>query len=84
MIHKSAMAREAAQKLNVKLVYLPHYFPDLNPIEFGWKDMKKELALILDLDLLVYASGPTELNFFRTRKMSYSAYRRKVFLCDIR
>jgi len=46
--------------------------------------MKKELALILDLDLLVYASGPTELNFFRTRKMSYSAYRRKVFLCDIR
>ena len=41
MIHKSALVREAAEKLNIKLVFLPPYSPDLNPIEFGWKDMKR-------------------------------------------
>jgi len=84
MIHKSALVREATEKLNIKLVFLPPYSPDLNPIEFGWKDMKRKLASVLYFDLLVYSSGPTALDLYRKRKMSYSAHWKKVFLYDIR
>ncbi|MEN4018852.1 MAG: transposase, partial [Methanobacterium sp.] len=33
-----------ARKLNINLVFLPPYSPDLNPIEFIWKTIKRELS----------------------------------------
>jgi len=29
--------------LNITLVFLPPYSPDLNPIEFIWKSLRKEI-----------------------------------------
>ena len=42
--HKSKMVRECAEQLGIVLVYLPTYSPDLNPIEYIWKDIKREIS----------------------------------------
>jgi transposase len=33
--------REEARSLGIRLLYLPLYSPDLNPIEFIWKSIKR-------------------------------------------
>lgn len=43
-VHWSRLVRATAQFLNILLVFLPPYSPDLNPIEFIWKSIKKELS----------------------------------------
>lgn len=43
--HLSRRVREEAGKLGIKLVYLPPYSPDLNPIEFIWKSIKRIISL---------------------------------------
>lgn len=45
--HKSKIVKEKAKELGIYLVYLPPYSPDLNPIEFIWKSIKRELSLVL-------------------------------------
>lgn len=42
--HHAKLTTETAQKLNIDLVFLPPYSPDLNPIEFIWKTIKRELS----------------------------------------
>lgn len=42
--HKSRKVKVTAEKLNIKLVFLPPYSPDLNPIEFIWKSIKREIS----------------------------------------
>ena len=42
--HWAAEARLTARELGIKLCYLPPYSPDLNPIEYLWKDLKKTFA----------------------------------------
>ncbi len=39
--HHSRSASEIALLLNIRLVFLPPYSPDLNPIEFIWKSVKR-------------------------------------------
>jgi putative transposase len=34
-------------RLSIILVFLPLYSPDLNPIEFIWKSIKRELSPLL-------------------------------------
>ncbi len=36
--------KEEAEKLNISLVYLPPYSPDLNPIENVWKSVKRVIS----------------------------------------
>ena len=36
--------KEEAEKLNISLVYLPPYSPDLNPIENVWKSVKRVVS----------------------------------------
>jgi len=52
--HWANKTRETAEKLGIILVFLPPYSPDLNPIEFIWKSIKRELSpkLIKTLDEL--------------------------------
>lgn len=40
-IHHAKITRIESEKLSIILVHLPPYSPDLNPIEFAWKDAKK-------------------------------------------
>lgn len=39
--HKSYIVKNEAEKLNIDLIYLPPYSPNLNPIERLWKVMNK-------------------------------------------
>lgn len=42
--HKAADVKATAARLGIYLVYLPAYSPDLNPEEYLWKSMKRELS----------------------------------------
>jgi len=42
--HKSRLVRQKAKELGIYLVYLPPYSPNLNPIEFIWKSIKRVLS----------------------------------------
>ena len=72
-IHRAKITRAVAEDLGIFLAYLPPYSSDLQPIEFGWKDLKRELAAKLNFDSMVDASGPTALRLFEERKHTYSA-----------
>ena len=41
--NKSSLVRDLAKELGIKIMYLPPYSPNLNPIERLWKFMKKEV-----------------------------------------
>ena len=71
---------KVASELGITLTFLLPYSPDLNPIEFSWKDLKRELAMKLNFDSVVEASEPTALKLFRERKLTYSAKWIKSFL----
>lgn len=43
--HRSALVQEEAKRMGIKLVYLPPYSPDLNPIEFIWKTVKRYVSV---------------------------------------
>ena len=43
--HKARRVKKTAVELNIELVYLPVYSPDLNPIEFIWKTVKRAVSL---------------------------------------
>jgi transposase len=43
--HTSSLVRGRAKELGIYIVYLPPYSPDLNPIEFIWKSVKRVISL---------------------------------------
>ena len=43
--HKAKKVREKARELNIELIYLPPYSPDLNPIEYLWKSIKRIISI---------------------------------------
>jgi putative transposase len=79
-IHTAFAVKRRAGELNIWLIYLPPYSPDLNPIEFCWKDVKRELAGILDFDGMVRESRGVTMRLLEERKDSYSKHWREVFL----
>ena len=73
-IHHAKAVKIRADELEIYFIYLPPYSPDLNPIEFGWKDLKRELGGILDFDEMIERSESIALELFGDRKYSYSGY----------
>ena len=49
--HRSRLVRDKANELGLYLVFLPPYSPDLNPIEFIWKSIKRVLSVATVRDL---------------------------------
>jgi transposase len=47
--HKHRRTQEAIEAAGCSLIYLPPYFPDLNPIEKFWANLKGKLSHILHL-----------------------------------
>ncbi len=41
--HQSALVKKTAKKLNITLIFLPSYSPNLNPIERYWRFFKKKV-----------------------------------------
>lgn len=46
--HKSLKARQLIESSNCKLIFLPAYSPDLNPIEHEWFPIKNKIRQCLD------------------------------------
>ena len=79
-IHHARLVTMDIEGMGVSLIFLPPYSPDLNPIEFSWKDIKKELRKILSFDEMVVNAGQAAIMMFERRKMSYTARWREKFL----
>ena len=45
--HKSELTRNLIEQANCKLVFLPAYSPDLNPIEKFWANLKNKIKKII-------------------------------------
>jgi hypothetical protein len=80
-IHRAKLSRGVAKDLDIFFAFLPPYSPDLQPIEFAWKDLKRDLAAKLDFDGMIDASGPTALRLFDERKETYAARWTESFIC---
>ena len=52
--HKSKELQDLFEKHNHKLVFLPPYSPDLNPIEKLWGTIKQQLRNYYDYSLSLY------------------------------
>lgn len=51
MSHHAKLTEACAAECGIKLVYLPPYSPDLNPIEFIWKSIKRVISQTFIPDL---------------------------------
>lgn len=70
-IHHAKIVKPVCLDLDVRLVYLPPYSPDLNPIEFAWKDGKKNLAMFGFEEIEEMAKKTVE-SIMKKRKHSYA------------
>lgn len=43
--HHAIKTVTRAKELGIKLVFLPPYSPDLNPVEYVWKTIKREVSV---------------------------------------
>jgi len=43
--HKAKKVQKTAEDLDITLLYLPPYSPNLNPIEFIWKTLKRRISI---------------------------------------
>ena len=52
--HRAKDSIKCAEECQIKLIFLPPYSPDLNPIEFIWKSIKRVISrsFIRDLEYL--------------------------------
>ncbi len=72
--HKSALVRQRAKDLDIYLVYLPSYSPNLNPIEFIWKSIKRVLSISFVPDLAEMRRIITESFCKFAECKSYASY----------
>ena len=47
-VHKSEESRKLIEKAGCRILFLPSYSPDLNPIEIFWANFKKKVLLTLE------------------------------------
>ena len=62
--NRSSKVKELADELGIKLVYLPPYSPNLNPIERLWKFFKKKVLYNKYYETREYFESACT-NFFR-------------------
>lgn len=80
-VHIASSVTEKAEALHITEAFLPPYSPDLMPIEFGWKDWKRELSAYLNFDDSVYMAKETAINLFSQRKYGYAKHWICKFMC---
>lgn len=80
-VHVASLVKEKAKTLNITRAFLPPYSPDLMPIEFGWKDVKRELSAYLNFDEALGLAKETALRLFSQRKFGYAKHWVCSFIC---
>ncbi len=80
--HHAKKVREGAEKLNIVLVYLPPYSPDLNPIENVWKSVKRVVSEISTLNVEELKKTITEAFRKITESKSFAKSWIEKFLSD--
>ena len=80
-IHVASLVSEKAKALHITRVFLPPYSPDLMPIEFGWKDVKRELSAYFNFDEALCLAKETVLSLFSQRKFGYAKHWICSFIC---
>lgn len=71
-IHLAKKFRALAEEIDIHLIYNIPYSPDLNPIEFGWKDFKRDISKYNNFDEAIEASPDCALQIFYSKKDGYS------------
>lgn len=49
--HRAGDTIKCAERLGIRLVFLPPYSPDLNPIEYIWKSIKRDISCTFIYDV---------------------------------
>ncbi len=70
--HKAKIVQECADELGIVLVYLPPYSPDLNPIEYIWKDAKRVISKTFIKNLNALKRVISKIFFECSKKSSYA------------
>ena len=81
-VHVASLVSEKAKTFHITRVFLPPYSPDLMPIEFGWKDVKRELSSYLNFDEALCQAKETSLSLFSQRKFGYAKHWICSFICS--
>lgn len=70
--HRANDSMKCAEECGITLIFLPPYSPDLNPIEFIWKSIKRVIShsFIKDLEHMVRIISKNFLNF--ASQLSYA------------
>jgi transposase len=80
--HKSRLVRQTAKELGIYFVYLPPYSPNLNPIEFIWKSIKRVLSISFVPNLAEMRRIITESFCRFAGCKSYAGYWIEKFILD--
>ena len=70
--HHANKTRRKAEELNISLVYLPPYSPDLNPIEQIWRVIKRVLSPLLIKTLEELKEEISDSFYKLTQRMSFA------------
>jgi len=71
-IHHARITKAFLDDENIVFVHLPPYSPDLNPIEFGWKDVKKGLSRYLIFDEMIEKAETFAFEKISSNKQGYT------------
>ena len=79
--HKAKEVTKEAERLGIELVFLPPYSPDLNPIEYVWKSIKRVISATFIRHIDDMRNVIKEAFYRLSRKISFAAGWVEKFLC---
>jgi putative transposase len=71
--HKVERVKAEAKRLGIELVFLPPYSPDLNPIEYVWKSIKRVISTTFVRHMDDMRNAIKEAFYRLTKKLSFAA-----------
>ncbi|MBR3477363.1 MAG: transposase [Candidatus Methanomethylophilaceae archaeon] len=77
--HHARMVRDIADELDMRLVYLPPYSPDLNPIEFIWESLKRAVSKLFFINREFLISELESRSNQEASKLMFSEHWRSIF-----
>lgn len=83
-IHHAKITTEYNKVNGIYFVYLPPYSPDLNAIEYGWKDVKNELNSYQTFDEVSTNAERVAFTTISEKKMGYSRSWREKFMPELK